>query len=444
VDLLWALPLALLALWLVAEAVTRAVLEFPLRVDFYGSVSRDAVRSWQALHGVKVAAGPGWLHLGWIADPEREAYRIERRTGEVWQNVGRTRYGSCLVRGAGDAFRVWARPKAGGGDERLIGEASAEAAPGGAAPPPLQRPEIAGGWRPLFRPSRHGRYVNDHDVYRDSAGRWRLIGITSRTDGDFGAERYFGVGVSETFPPDVEMREEAPVADFGELAWAPEVVEPNAAGEGYALFWSPHRLSRMDSADGIHWGNPRVVMSAPFHRFFRDPAVVEVADGQWLLYATARGRYFSRIDTYQSFDLERWQYIGAALDSSWGSERNSPFASMESPVVLNRAGRYYLSFTYNNGSCFWPGLLLLLHVWPGRESYEETLVVHADNPYRFGTYRGRDRTPNLVARLRTHAPAYIHDPESDAWFITTAGWPWAATLTAGEVAVAPLRWAPIA
>jgi hypothetical protein len=440
---LWVVPLALLALWLVAEVAVRAVLELPLRVDFYGSVSRDDVRDLQAAHGVRLAAGPGWLHLGWIADPERESYRIERRTGDAWRSVGRATYGSFLSRDAGGSFRVWALPRRSGKPERLLGEASGESTPGGVTTAPLHRPEIAGAWRPLFRPRRHGRYVNDHAVYRDAAGRWRLLGITSQSAGDFGAERYFASAVSETFPPADGMREEAPVADFGELAWAPEVVEPGADGGGYALFWSPHRLSRMDSPDGVQWTDPRVVMEAPVHRFFRDPAILEVAEGQWLLYATARGRYFSRIDAYQSFDLERWQYIGAALDSSWGSERNSPFASMESPVVVRRAGRHDLSFTYNNGSFFWPGLLLLLRVWPGRRSYEETLVVHADNPYDFGTYRGRTRTPSLVARLRTHAPAYVHHPETDAWFITTAGWPWAATLTDGDVAVAPLRWVPV-
>ncbi|MBW2237395.1 MAG: hypothetical protein JRG85_18650, partial [Deltaproteobacteria bacterium] len=96
--------------------------------------------------------------------------------------------------------------------------------------------------------------------------------------------------------------------------------------------------------------------------------------------------------------------------------------------------------TYNNDSFFWPGILMLFKTWRDRASYNDTLVLHADNPYDFGCYRGRRRTPNLVARLEAHAPEFVHHPERDDWHITTAGWPWVATLTSGEVAIAPLVW----
>jgi hypothetical protein len=236
------------------------------------------------------------------------------------------------------------------------------------------------------------------------------------------------------------MREDTPVADFGGLAWAPDVLEPDITENHYMMFWSPHRMPRAVSDNGIVWNDHRIVLSKPYHKFFRDPTIIKVGDGQWLMYTTARGFYFSRIDVYQSFDLEHWQYIGPALTSSFGSERNSPFASMESPaVVLYRQG-YYLSFTYNNDSFFWPGILLMFKIWPNPESYNDTLVLYADNPYVFGSYRGRKKTPNVVAQLRAHGPEYIHHPEKGQWFITTAGWPWVASLTSGEVAVARLQW----
>jgi hypothetical protein len=47
-----------------------------------------------------------------------------------------------------------------------------------------------------------------------------------------------------------------------------------------------------------------------------------------------------------------------------------------------------------------------------------------------------------LARIEAHAPRLVRHPENGAWWITTAGWPWAASLTQGEVAVAPLRWDP--
>lgn len=48
----------------------------------------------------------------------------------------------------------------------------------------------------------------------------------------------------------------------------------------------------------------------------------------------------------------------------------------------------------------------------------------------------------LLTWLDTHAPEIVYHPDSDSWYITTAGWPWVATLTSGEVAVAPLNWEP--
>ena len=84
-------------------------------------------------------------------------------------------------------------------------------------------------------------------------------------------------------------------------------------------------------------GNP-VMMEGPPGAFDEDgvwdPMVIKVAENQWLLYTTARGRYYSLVDIYQSFDLQEWQYIRTALHSGWGSERNSPFASTESRYSL--------------------------------------------------------------------------------------------------------------
>lgn len=422
-------------LWLLCELVMRSYLERPLRTDFYGSLPREAVPGRQEQVGVRVAAGMGWAHLGWIADPLHETYWIERRQGDGWQAVGRARYGSFLVR-QGGVYRVVAE-RLDGGALRVIGEVPAEPQPGVA---PLCVPRQNGPWRKLFRPQKHGYYINDHCVYRDGQGRWRLVGITDKSDGSYSNEKYFAVGVGDSLASG-EMEEQEPVADFGELAWAPHVIVE--AGT-YYMFWSPHRLHRMLSSDGIAWRDHRVVMTAPMHKFFRDAMVLKAAPGQWLLYTTARGAYFSQVDVYQSFDLETWQYICTALRSSWGSERNSPFASTESPFVIEYQGRYYLSITYNNDSFFWPGVLMTFRIWPKRASYNDTLVFQSDNPYDFGVYCGKRASPTLLTTLRAHAPEYVHDAERDVWYMTTAGWPWVATLTSGEVAIAPLRWEEVA
>ncbi len=431
---------SLVVLWISIEIGLRLVVGRTLPTGFYGSLPREQVGERQRRVGLRVASGSGWSHLGWIADPGRERYRVERHTEAGWATVAATRFGSHLVRTPG-RYRVQAIASAGGA-ERTLGELDVE--PGGGIPPVFV-PQIAGRWQLLFRPTVHGHYVNDHTIFRDADGRFRLLGITDRSRGNFDAERWFAHGVSESFPPEDGMREEAPVADFGELAWAPFVIEHERT---WHLFWSPHRLERMTSRDGITWENPRTVIRTPQHRFFRDASIVEVAPGQWLLHATGRGRWFSRVDVYQSFDLESWQYIGPALRCRPGSERNSAFASTETPAVTTYRGRWYLTVTYNNGSRFWAPLLLLVRWWPdlprglrrGPPSYHETLVFHADNPYCFGAYRGRRRTPSLLTTLVTHAPRLFRHPETGGWWITTAGWPWASKLTTGEVAVAPLVW----
>jgi beta-fructofuranosidase len=435
----WLKPLAitlasLLVLWLILEIGLRIYVEAPLKTDFYSSINRESVQARQKTVGVKVVVGRGWLHLGWVADPEQESYRIEQRDEDAWKTVEQTSFGSCLLHQGGGQFRVWAVP-VDGTAARLLGEI--EEPMRKIMLPRAYKPVIDGAWQTLFRPRINGYYINDHTVYRDAAGDWRLVGITDKSTGNYDNEKYFAVGVSKDFPPAGGMTEADPVADFKELAWAPDVISENGT---WYMFWSPHRLESMTSPDGINWGNKKTVITAPYHKFFRDGMVVKVAEGQWLLYTTAREGFFSQIDVYQSFNLKEWQYTGTALRSGWGSERNSPFASTESPFVMEYKGRYYMSLTYNNDTFFWNGILLPFNIWLDQPSYNDTLVFGSDNPYDFGIYSGAGHAPTLVTRLAAHAAEYVYVPEQDRWYITTCGWPWISTLTSGEAAVAPLRW----
>ena len=298
---------AILGTWLALEVGLRIFVESPLKTDFYSSITRQEVSLRQQETGLKLVQGTGWAHLAWIADPDNEVYIIEKYDGDGWLPVGQARFGSYLVRGAGGRYRVRALP-ADGSQARLIGEV--EVASVKALASPVYRPEIAGKWQLLFKPQTYGYYINDHTVYRDAEGNWRLVGITHKSDGNYNEEKYFAVGVSNDLPPAGGMKEEKPVADFGDLAWAPHVITENGT---YYMFWSPHRLERMTSGDGITWSDRETVIPAPYHKFFRDGMVIKVADGQWLLYATAKEALFSQVDIYQSFDLRKWQYIDTAL-----------------------------------------------------------------------------------------------------------------------------------
>jgi len=427
----------MLGIWLMLETGLRIFVESPLKTDFYSSITREEVSLRQQETGLKLVQGAGWAHLGWVADPDNEVYSIEKYNGDGWSPVGQAHFGSYLVHPAGGRYRVRALPAA-GGEAKLIGQVEVAAVK--ALPSPIYRPVISGKWQTLFKPQTYGYYINDHAVYRDAAGNWRLAGITHKSDGNYNEEKYFAVGVSNDLPPASGMKEETPVADFGELAWAPAIISENGT---YYMFWSPHRLERMISRDGITWSDRETVIPAPYHKFFRDGMVIKVADGQWLLYTTAKEALFSQVDTYQSFDLRKWQYIGTALRSDWGSERNSPFASTESPFVMQYKGRYYLSITYNNDTFFWNGLLLPFKVWLDRPSYNDTLIFQSANPYNFGVYRGQGNSPSLVAHLAAHGPEYIYVAGKDTWYITTAGWPWISTITSGEAAIAPMAWQPV-
>ncbi|MCJ7772048.1 MAG: hypothetical protein MUP22_02825, partial [Desulfobacterales bacterium] len=195
-KILFRLFFPLVGLFLFLEIGVRVYVELPLKTDFYGSIPHEKVRGLQEKYGLKTAHGRGWAHLGWIADPENEDYIIEKQTNNNWQYAGNSKFGSFLVQESG-TYKVWANSnKNQNNARRLIGVTNLRIKK---SPEQLivYKPTIDGNWKLLFRPKMHGYYVNDHDVYKDAEGNWRLVGITSKTDGDFSTEKYFTVGVSK-------------------------------------------------------------------------------------------------------------------------------------------------------------------------------------------------------------------------------------------------------
>ena len=427
--------ICLIAIWILLEVIIRLVAERGIETDFYGSINRHNVRALQDVFGVKVAKGGKWFHLGWIADPENEYYLIQKQdTNETWQTLERVKYGSWLSYDGPGNYRVQAISKTDNAS-KTIGTVTVDQEKVLSEESNAEIPLLSGEWQYLFKPFVGGNYLNDHCIYKDGLGNWRIMGITSHSQGDYQQEQQFVVGVSQSFPPADKFLEDTPIRMSGTLAWAPHVVQDKSQ---YHLFWSPHKLHHMTSNDGISWENAEIVMEKPFHKFFRDAMIIEVAPGQWLMYATGRGRWFSRIDIYQSFDLVHWQYIRPALTGSWGSERNFVTGSMESPFLIQRDSDYYLSITYNNETFFLSALLLQFKVFLNRKAYNNTLIFRAESPYDFGAYKGKRRTHSLVTQIECHAPVYV-EIEGE-WFVTTCGWPFAATLTGGEVAYTELNW----
>jgi hypothetical protein len=427
--------LIILTLWCLLEIIIRIIAEKGIKTDFYGSIHREEAPLLQSRFGLKVVQGDGWFHLGWIADPENEDYLIQTMTDAGdWDTLDETTYGSWLSYDGDGRYRVLSRSRH-TGREIMIGEVTIKETLSGSYQTTQELPVIDGEWQYLFKPSESGSYLNDHCLYQDADGDWRIMGITSHSRGDYQQERQFAVGVGKKIPPEGAFQEDTPTAMNDSPAWAPFVLREE---DKYHLYWSPHRLHHMTSQDGITWENEEILLEYPFHKFFRDAMIVRVANGQWLMYATGRGCWFSRIDIYQSFDLVHWQYIRPALSSTWGSEKNFVTGSMESPFLIQRDGQFYLSITYNNESFFLSALLLQFQIFLNRKAYNNTLIFHSLSPYDFGVYKGTKRTESLITHLVCHAPVYFQIKGD--WFVTTCGWPFAASLTKGEVAYAKLKW----
>lgn len=417
------------------QYVVTAVVEAPLKTDFYSSIPQELVRERQAQVGLRTSHGTSWAHLGWIADLS-ETYQVQRQNGAGWEQIAQAQFGSHVLREDG-VYRVVAVP-----GERVIGQVTISGLQPSTAP--VQVPVQTGAWQTLYQPTpTYGGYLNDHTVYFDTANRLHVVGITSLTDGNYNEEKSFAHAYSPTpgFPPSAPLEELPKVADQGELAWAAHVVQ---AGGQYHMFYSPHHLMHATSTDGVTWSAAKEIL-IPYHKFFRDPMVVILEDSpeqtQAILYTTAKDEQgMSTVDLYQSFDpaLDEWQFIGSALTSGPGSERNAPFASMESPFMLEQAGRYYMTLTYNNETSAIHGILLDMHIWLDPPTYNDTLVFSSDCPYDFGTYYGRTnpQSTSFVGTLTAHGPEFFRIGEQ--WYFTTAGWKWVATLTGGELAYAPL------
>ncbi len=98
-KLILSLAVGALALFFVLETMVRMIIDLPAKTDFYSSIHREDVPALQKKFGVKTAHGPGWIHLGWVAHPEKERYRIYRLDGDAETPLGETRYGASSWKG---------------------------------------------------------------------------------------------------------------------------------------------------------------------------------------------------------------------------------------------------------------------------------------------------------------------------------------------------------
>lgn len=282
-------------------------------------------------------------------------------------------------------------------------------------------PVIAGQWRLLYKPQRTGCYVNDHCLILSGDRDWHLFGITrDEPEPKPEKERWFTHGkgklVSET-----GMKELGIVCDNGTRAWAPAVVWD---GRRYYMYYGPSPLRMAVSDELSHWMEWQPVISdCPPDACHRDPMVLRLSNGKWLMYASGLEERRGAICVLESNDLLNWRFAGYALRSSGTAPLSPPWGAMESPFVVFHGGWYYLFVTYTDCKT---------------ENYHNTLVFRSSDPLDFGEYSG-ENDAQVVARLHAHAPEVVCD-DSGQWHITTCGWRGKGTPIEGGVAIAPLEW----
>ena len=174
---------------------------------------------------------------------------------------------------------------------------------------------------------------------------------------------------------------------------------------------------------------------------FRDAMVLKTGENTWLMYATrlvtsaqareAQEKNYSAVALYESHDLVTWTDIGFALTTSGDAPYNLPYSSCESPFVMKYGDWYYLALTYVDYAEHWG------------ESYQNTIVFRSlrpNDPYAFGDYDGDESM--IIARLQTHAPEFVQNPEDGKWYVTTASWLGSPAPHPGAVSIAELEWLP--
>lgn len=297
---------------------------------------------------------------------------------------------------------------------------------------PNWRPEIAGPWRTLFRPTIAGNYLNDHCVYQDPKGDWHLVGITSTKSPMTGTtEKWFAHGIT---PSLLEPMRELPALFKGwpdnKMKFAPHAIWE---GDTLHLFAGPGAIRHFTSRDGsaFQFVGIAVKNSDPF---LRDTMVLRLPNGTWVMYATSVYKRVDSIVAWVSQDLYKWTLVGPVFSSVRPAPAFAPVpnSACESPFVIRRDDGYYLSTTLTTSN---------------DQTYLNTMVFFSDDPLWFGRYRAaKGGDARLVTTLSAHAAELIEEKTADGgsrWWITNAGWPGFPRPDGcpdGQACIAPLEW----
>jgi len=233
-------------------------------------------------------------------------------------------------------------------------------------------PWIAGEFRHVLNPpgmpahSKQQWYINDHCIFIDSAGRLHWFGITNPYPEDRnyygpGTHRHIGHAVAEhPFGP-WQAREHALAlpADSKENIGACFVVRGT---NDYLMVYGYNRGFHFARSKDLETGQKDTGHAVlDLGKGTRDPCVLRLGDGTYLLYAAAGHEGKSAVALASSRDLVHWTEEPPALLSDlaigWGA--------LESPFVHRRGDDYYLFVNHSH------------------RQYQETLVFQSKKPRKF-------------------------------------------------------------
>ena len=281
----------------------------------------------------------------------------------------------------------------------------------------MKIPYIAGEYKPLFQPSVHGKYVNDHCFIKKD-GQYHLFGITSRT-GKPWDERYFVHAVGESL--DSAFSEVGVSINCGTLAWSPCIVEHES---NFYMFYGPSPTSLAVSPDLFEWfGYRPQIENEPIYAMHRDHFVFRKEDGEYLMYVSGIKDLRGCVSVASSRDLIHWNFRGYALTCARETPLSPAWGAMESPYIVQKDGWYYLFVTYTDS---------------GSETYNNTLVFASEDPLNFGCYMGKENPAVPITELYAHAPEILI--KNGKYHITTCGWLEKPNPNPGCVSIAELKW----
>jgi hypothetical protein len=209
-------------------------------------------------------------------------------------------------------------------------------------------------------------YINDHCFYVAENGTIHWFGITNPYPGDAayyaaGTHRHIGhATAARPFGPWTEHEDALTTLEGSdECIGASFVVK---AGDQYVMLYGYNSGYHVAvSKDLSTWQRLKDKPVVSLGGGTRDPCVLRLADGTYLLYGAASTDNTSGVGLASSKDCLDWKVEKPALVS----DMHDPWGVLESPFVVERRGWYYLFVNFSH------------------RQYEETIVFASRDPRHF-------------------------------------------------------------